>query len=171
MYLSDKRAINLFGLSPGPALRRGKAPNLLVYRRYGCRGFRGTFLFQRQPTSSREKEERRKKGGGIAADSRHGWREFAIPWLAADIPRICRDSYEFPTDPAILSRPHRAITIPSNRGGRVAVGKSIMCDGYFTLVVEMEILCSFFFEEEEEEFFSFDRVLSSSSGRVWQSMT
>lgn len=51
-------------------------------------------------------------------------------FLGRYIPRICRDSYEFPTDPAILSRPHRPI--PSNRGERVAVGKSIMCGGYFT---------------------------------------
>lgn len=61
-------------------------------------------------------------------------------FLGRYIPWICRDSYEFPTDPAILSRPHRPI--PSNRGERVAVGKSIMCGGYFTLGVEMEILCS-----------------------------
>lgn len=63
MYLSDKRAINLFGLSPGPALRRGKAPNLLVYRRYGCRGFRGTSYFSacRHPAGRRKSEG---AGGG-----------------------------------------------------------------------------------------------------------
>lgn len=161
MYLSDKRAINLFGLSPGPALRRGKAPNLLVYRRYGCRGFRGTSYFSacRHPAGRRKSEgagESRPIRSTDGGNSR---------FLGRYIPRICRDSYEFPTDPAILSRPHRPI--PSNRGERVAVGKSIMCGGYFTLVVEMEILCSCSFSSfwRRGSFFSFDRVLSPS-GRI-----
>lgn len=59
------------------------------------------------------------KEGGIAADEAEdeGGKKRDSP-CGRSIPGICPDSYEFPTDPAILSRPPPCTsTVASNRGG------------------------------------------------------
>ena len=94
MYLSDKRPINLFGLSPTPSPQargiKAASSNLLVYRRYGCRGFRERLL----PISADRIPEARRKRGNIAGNEarRRGTLVSTLP----RIPWLCRGySYEF----------------------------------------------------------------------------
>lgn len=60
------------------------------------------------------------KEGGVAADEAEdeGGKKRDSP-CGRSIPGICPDSYEFPTDPAILSRPPPCT---STESGRVATG-------------------------------------------------
>jgi len=114
VYLSDKRPINLFALSPTPLPLRTPAhhtrikaasSNLSVYRRYGSRdGFAPEGLLFPLPREDGE-------GGGWPWDGRgQGWKtkggksrdevSSTVPWVYP--PPAYRDSYEFP-DPRHLA--------------------------------------------------------------------